>query len=250
MAITRLTPVASDQAAATTIVVTLPTGIVNGTLLKMIVTQDILGGSLFSTPAGWTLDSTDVISNGDHQTVYKLSRVSDGTDGATVTVSPTAAGHNMGAVVNGYNGCDTTTGSFGAGERDFNVNNPNSVSVPSSPVTLVGNSVAANNGDRLVFMAAVDCGGANGVFSGLPGTFSGIVQDPSGNNFTACMLSDAPVTSGGATGTINGTWTQAATGGNFVVYMFSIKATAAVPAGPVTFSRSTQFFTADVVVQQ
>lgn len=228
-AITRLTPVASEQAAATTIVVTLPTGIVNGTLLKMVVTQDITSGVLFATPTGWTLDSTDTITNGDHQTFYKLSRVSDGTDGTTISVTFAAAGHNAGAVVGGWNGCDTTTGSFGPGERDFSKNNPNSASAPSSPVTMVGTTITPNTGDELVYMGGVDGGGTNGVYSGLPGTFNTIVQTVSTDQFMSAMLADAPVSSGGATGATNATWTQSGGAGNFVVYFMALKSAGGAP---------------------
>lgn len=227
MAITRLTPVATSAAAVTTLVSTLPTGIVNGTLLKMVVSLDILSGTMFPV-SGWTLDSTDVVTNGDHQTVFKLSRVSDGTDGSTVSVSPSAAGHNMGVVIGGWNGCDTTTGSFGAGERAYNVNNPNIASAPASPVTLVGNSVTANAGDQIVMMGAVDCTGANGVYSGFGGSFNTVVQTTSTDNFCSAFLNDA-VAAGGATGTLNATWTQSGTNGNFVVYMMALKSTVAPP---------------------
>lgn len=230
MAITALVAVATvTPGAVTTIAATLPTGVVNGTLLKAVLTQDG-SGNIFTPPSGWTLDRTDSITNGDRQTYAKFSRVSDGTDGTTATFASNGNA-TMGIVVNGWNGCDTTTGSFGAGERDFSFNSPNLVTPPTSPITLTGTTITPTSGDQIVFMGGIDTNGGNGVYSAPPSGFSTIVQVSSSPSFSSAMMTDGSA-AGGATGSLTVTWNQIGNSGNFVVYLFALKSSSPPPQVP------------------
>jgi hypothetical protein len=229
MAITALGAVATFQANGTRFfVVNLPSGIVNQTLLKMIVTSDNVN-TIFDTLAGWTLDRTDQITNGDKQQFWKYSRVSDGTDGTTVTLTANIA-EFFGAVVDGFNGCDNTTGSFGAGERDFSFNGTNSATPATSPVTLTGTSITPSAGDMLVYAGGVDCSGNNGTYS-TPVGYGAPVQTPSGNQAASIMMSELIASASGATGNVTNTWTQSGNNGNFAIYLMALKQF--VAPGPV-----------------
>lgn len=215
MAITRHAAVASSGAGVSSLSCTLPSGISAGSVLKGLITQDG-SGKTFSLPGGWTVDRTDSITHGDTQTVARFTRVCDGTEGPTVTVSSSASG-DMAVIIGGWDGVDNTTT-----ERAASANNPNSSSVPTSPVTLTATTVTAVAGDQLVFMGAVDSNGGGGSYSGPTGYTT--VSLTSGFFSTAVMGDEAAA--GGATGSVTSVWTSSGAQGNFVAYLIALQ-----PAG-------------------
>lgn len=78
----------NDTANTTNHTVNLPAGIVSGNLIVIAIAMD--GNTSLTWPAGWTVRSTATNSGGDG-TLEVRSRIADGTEGASITITTAAS---------------------------------------------------------------------------------------------------------------------------------------------------------------
>lgn len=167
-------------AAATPWTVNLPGSIASGDLLVMYVQT---GNGRSVTATGWTLlveDATD--GSADNHIV--LYRVADGTEGATVSVTPTGGTSKGGAIVWRVTGAKTT----GTILTSATVVNQNANIDPPNAATDGGASADV----LAIVMAGVD--GETQTFSAAPASYSNLQTANSGTAGTAatnCVIAGA-----------------------------------------------------------
>lgn len=138
---------------------------VNGTLLLMQVMAEVAAG-LANDPTGWTLVVSATHAGGELHRVY--SRISDGTEGSTVTIPTTAGGGRIIAQIYAVPGTwrVAVAGNYGGvGSTDTN-----SGADPGGP------TVPATASTTLAFIG-YDSGGTIAVISGGTGTWTKIAAE-------------------------------------------------------------------------
>jgi len=209
-------PTESDN--SNSLVATAPAGIVAGDILIAGITQDDTGVT-FGAPSGWTIVSTQNVTNGDTSTFAWAWKLAGGSEPGTYTFTGTS-GFNMAAVIAAYSGrasspIETST-----------VNNPNSGSPPSSPVTVTATGFTTSYIDDIVWICGVDTNGGDGSWTAPSGMTKRSEVSGSGN-FTAMAICDFSQSSAGVVADQSGTWTQSSAAGNFVGFLIALKPSSA-----------------------
>lgn len=158
------------------------------------------GATVLNVPAGFTAVTASVLSSSQYQLFY---RVTDGSEGATFTISWASGGNTSQAVANSYPGMDTVA-----------ILDP----VPSASgiAGLAGASITTtHDGDILVWLAAsktASAGQTPGLFTPPAGFYTEIAQQSTvtaANPNVTAFLADMQQASRGATGTLTGTSSSA-----------------------------------------
>ena len=205
--------------SSSSVVATAPTGVVAGDVLVAVVSTD--DSSETVTATGWTVVSTDSITNGDEQASALLYKVATGSDSFTFNESTNGA--YTGICIGAWSGVDNTTPL----DVTPSVNNPNSPTPPSSPITETATGITTvKNGDQLVWLVAQDSTSANGDVSGNgptpPSGMTSRAHTPNGGFWNAAMA-DGSQTTAGATGNQSGLYTNSGDSGNFVAYLVALR---------------------------
>lgn len=178
---------ATVNATASTIVVTVPTGTIDGDVLVMGVSaRGNLAGSAVTTPSGWTLRGTPIqTGNGvADQSLYMFTRVAS-SEPASYTVTVGSTTRIMAAML-AYSGVDNTT--------PFDVASGNSGA--SSASAVAPTLSAAATGEMLVeFFASV----SNSTWTAPTGSTERV--DISVGSVTSFEAADELLSASGATGT-------------------------------------------------
>jgi hypothetical protein len=196
------------------LVATAPAGIVSGDILIAGLTQDDTGSTI-GAPSGWTVVSTQNVTNGDTSTFAWAWKLAGGSEPGTYTFTGTA-GANMAAVIAAYSGRNSSP------IETSTTNNPNSASPPSSPVTVTGTGFTTANIDDIVWIGGLDTNGGDGSWT-APSGMTLRTEVSGAGNFTAMGLCDATQGSAGVVANQSGTWTLSAASGNYVAFLIALK---------------------------
>lgn len=213
----------------TSFTATAPSGYAAGDILVAMANVDG-GAQTVSCPTAWTKVRQDQVTNGDGQTMALCWKVAAGGD--SFLFNFTVNNDEIEVSVAAYTGRNTTT------PLDVTPtgNNPNSVSVPTSPVSVVANTLTSvQNGDDIVYLGGVDVNTVGGGTWSAPSGMTLRTSSASGNNSTSfCQtaLADLHQTTAAATGNKTGTWTNSGDSGNFVGYLVALAPAAAPTRNP------------------
>ena len=192
---------------------TAPSGTTAGDVLIAIFSQDGSGATL-TFPTGWTKVRTDNITNGDQQTVAWGWKIATGSDSYAFTGS---TGNDIGVCIAAYTGRDGTTP-----VEISTVNNPNSASPPTSPVSVTATGLTTSNIDDIVYLGACDTNGGNGLWTS-PAAMTLRTETTNSGSFCALMIGDFSQSSAGVVANQTGTWTNGTNQGNPLAYLVALQ---------------------------
>ena len=212
---------------------TKPTLTQAGDLQLMFVVIDGVGDTSTGPTGGatWILvgGARQDISNGDTQTLWLYAQVAGLSEPSTYAQSFSHAANNCCALIVAYSGVDVSGGAAAA-IAAFLWTNPNSVSVPTSPVSMATNAITTTAPNQtVVWGGGVDWNSASAGTLTAPGSTSTRVSFVTGP-FVNGLVVDFVQAGAGSTGTITGTGTLAAASGNFAAFLAALKD--APPSGP------------------
>jgi hypothetical protein len=197
-----------------------PSGVVSGDVQWVLISEDGNPGTpTISGGATWTaLGTLQNVTNGDLQCFILYRQIAGGAEPANYTISA-PSGNATSVVCVAYAGVDNATPEAAT----TTVNNPNSASPPSSPVTITGNSITTTAANQTVLMLyGVDWNsGSAAAFTAPSGFTARATETPA--QFSNGQIADKVFTSAGATGSITATGTLAGQVGNFVAFVVAIK---------------------------
>ena len=202
-----------------------PSGTVQGDLQLMFVAIDGTGNQL-AVPTGgatWSLVDRQNISNGDTQTVAVFAQIAGASEPSTYSEVTDAAGNPVCALIVAYSGVDTSGGTGLSCIAASLFTNPNSVGVPTSPVSMAAGPITTTAVNQtVVWLGCVDWNSATAAaFSDPSSTTRRAVNTPA--SFVNGLITDFVQASAGSTGTITGTGTLAGQAGNYYAALIALK---------------------------
>lgn len=172
------------------------------------------GGSSWGTALG---GGTQFVTNGDGQASTIFHKIAGASEPASYTINP-GTGSPQTAVCTAYSGVDAAIT-----DATPVINNPNSVSVPSSPVTITWNSITTVTANAMVLLFATTDwnSGTACTYTDPASTNRRVAETPA--NFTNGYLADFTQVSAGATGSKTGSSTRSGNVGNSISYTIALK---------------------------
>lgn len=209
-----------------------PSGTVQGDFQLAFMAADATGSNLsISGGATWAqVGSYQNITNGDTCSFSLYAQIAGAAEPANYTVTKDGGGtQNSVCLILSYSGVDVS-GTIANAIAAQLATNPNSVSPPSSPVSIDASAITTTDDNQtVVWFGLVDWNvGTTAAFTDPSSTTRRAVQTP--NDFSNALAVDFVKASAGSTGTVSGTGTKAGQSGNFGAWLIALKNAASTGA--------------------